>query len=129
MTEPMIDPRLVESDRRAHVAGLLLDVVSRFGGRPLQAGLPMSQMVTQLADVVEQLAREGWLPPSEWVPNDIEATGQCCCAGCIGEGRCDLDGGRSEDGRGDDSECEFCPSDCQICSDTPDCDCPTHGEE
>jgi hypothetical protein len=23
-------------------------------------------------------------------PNDIEATGQCCCNGCIGEGRCDL---------------------------------------
>ncbi|GIH07364.1 hypothetical protein Rhe02_54310 [Rhizocola hellebori] len=23
-------------------------------------------------------------------PNDIEATGGCCCNGCIGEGRCDL---------------------------------------
>lgn len=23
-------------------------------------------------------------------PNDIEATGQCCCNGCIGEGMCDL---------------------------------------
>lgn len=24
-------------------------------------------------------------------PNDIEATGRCCCAGCIGMGPCDLD--------------------------------------
>jgi hypothetical protein len=23
-------------------------------------------------------------------PNDIEATGECCCNGCIGMGRCDL---------------------------------------
>lgn len=23
-------------------------------------------------------------------PNDIEATGQCCCNGCIGQGMCDL---------------------------------------
>ena len=23
-------------------------------------------------------------------PNDIEATGGCCCNGCIGEGLCDL---------------------------------------
>lgn len=26
------------------------------------------------------------IPP----PNDIEATGHCCCNGCIGEGMCDL---------------------------------------
>ena len=24
-------------------------------------------------------------------PNDIQATGRCCCAGCIGMGPCDLD--------------------------------------
>lgn len=29
--------------------------------------------------------------------NDIEATGRCCCNGCIGEGRCDLELGRSDD--------------------------------
>ncbi len=22
-------------------------------------------------------------------PNDIEATGECCCNGCIGQGMCD----------------------------------------
>lgn len=26
-----------------------------------------------------------------------------------------------------DASCAVCPADCQICSDTPDCDCPTHG--
>jgi transcriptional regulator with XRE-family HTH domain len=26
--------------------------------------------------------------------NDIEATGRCCCNGCIGEGKCDLDPSR-----------------------------------
>ena len=31
--------------------------------------------------------------------NDIDATGECCCNGCIGEGPCDLELGR---GTGDD---------------------------
>lgn len=31
-------------------------------------------------------------PDGEPAPrNDIDATGQCCCAGCIGMGPCDLD--------------------------------------
>lgn len=32
-------------------------------------------------------------------PNDIDATGHCCCNGCIGEGLCDLEigGGRDDD--------------------------------
>lgn len=29
--------------------------------------------------------------------NDIDATGSCCCNGCIGEGPCDLDLGRSDE--------------------------------
>lgn len=28
-------------------------------------------------------------------PNDIDATGECCCNGCIGQGLCDLDLGQS----------------------------------
>lgn len=34
--------------------------------------------------------------------NDIEATGECCCNGCIGEGPCDLDLGRDPDGWAED---------------------------
>jgi hypothetical protein len=37
--------------------------------------------------------------------NDIEATGECCCAGCIGMGPCDDDLGTSDpDDRDDDDE-------------------------
>lgn len=35
-------------------------------------------------------ALRDWLDRQLHEPNDIEATGQCCCNGCIGEGRCDL---------------------------------------
>lgn len=42
--------------------------------------------------------RTVWVGPWEPVePNDIEATGHCCCAGCIGMGPCDLDLGQSDD--------------------------------
>lgn len=59
--------------------------------------------------------------------NDIDATGSCCCNGCIGEGPCDLEMGQSDEDS--DDLCRCCPWDCQICSYTPDCDCPTHGED
>lgn len=29
--------------------------------------------------------------PDPWEPNDIDMTGECCCAGCIGMGPCDLE--------------------------------------
>lgn len=36
-------------------------------------------------------------------PNDIEATGGCCCNGCIGEGPCDLDPFEEPDGAADNA--------------------------
>ncbi len=48
----------------------------------------------------------------------------CTCPGCMTGGKCIDD--QPED-RDDEVECMLCPSDCQICSDTPGCDCPTHG--
>jgi hypothetical protein len=45
--------------------------------------------------------------------NDIEATGNCCCNGCIGEGPCDLD-----------------PFLCRGCGDElPGCCCDWDGED
>lgn len=108
-----------------NVESRLLGVVSSYGGQQIISSPSMTEMVRRLASEAEQMAREGWLPASEWVPNDIEATGRCCCGGCIGEGPCDLDAGQP--GEGDEGDCLMCPADCQICSDTPNCDCPTHG--
>ncbi|WP_020525878.1 helix-turn-helix domain-containing protein [Catelliglobosispora koreensis] len=40
--------------------------------------------------------------------NDIEATGHCCCAGCIGMGPCDDDLGKSDPDDRDSDFCSFC---------------------
>lgn len=40
--------------------------------------------------------------------NDIEATGRCCCAGCIGMGPCDLDPISSEDDEPIEAYCRVC---------------------
>ena len=45
--------------------------------------------------VLDALAAAGRLRDTEPV-NDIEATGRCCCAGCVGMGPCDRDLGRTE---------------------------------
>jgi hypothetical protein len=57
---------------------------------------------TSTREAVDVLCALGVLPAElssiftagrEWllhVPNDIEATGGCCCNGCIGQGLCDL---------------------------------------
>lgn len=68
-----------------------------------------------------------WEPIAAEPENDIEATGSCCCNGCVGEGICDLGDGRDDDAA--DTDCPMCPADCQICSGTPHCDCPTHGDD
>lgn len=52
----------------------------------------------------------------------------CTCAGCMTGGRCVDDGPDDSDRDDERNECEFCPDDCPICSGTPDCDCPTHGD-
>lgn len=44
-------------------------------------GPPERVADTILAAVVAVLDHE---------PNDIEATGECCCNGCVGQGMCDL---------------------------------------
>lgn len=44
------------------------------------------------------------------LPNDIDATGHCCCNGCIGEGPCDLDLDTGR--RRDDDDEEYGDRDC-----------------
>ncbi|MEV0608099.1 hypothetical protein AB0I61_17210 [Polymorphospora rubra] len=56
----------------------------------------------ELADAVAVWVDAGPPPvagrePQQPEPNDIEATGRCCCNGCVGHGRCAHDD-RSEDG-------------------------------
>jgi hypothetical protein len=54
---------LSESDRRLNVESRLLAVVSGFGGERLVADNPrMPELVRQLADEAEALAREGFIP-------------------------------------------------------------------
>lgn len=48
-------------------------------------------VILSLVREVERLRAD-----SEPPVNDIEATGECCCNGCIGEGLCDLDLGRRD---------------------------------
>jgi hypothetical protein len=54
--------RLSETDRRLNVESRLLAIVSSFGGERIIAGPRMEEMVGELADQTEQLAREGLLP-------------------------------------------------------------------
>lgn len=53
---------LSESDRRLNVESRLLAIVSTYGGERIVAGAAMERMVAQLADEVDTLAREGFLP-------------------------------------------------------------------
>lgn len=61
-----------EDDRRGHVETMLLEVVSRFGGQTILASPAMEQMLRELADAVDGLAREGWLPKPEKVASAPE---------------------------------------------------------
>lgn len=72
-------------------------------------------------DRLDQLDRDHYLRRADDIlavidhePNDIETTGQCCCAGCIGMGPCDLDLGQDDDADWDDDGCRYCGD--------PDCD-------
>lgn len=53
----------------------------------------------------------------------------CTCAGCMTGGRCVEDGPDDSECDDDRNDCRVCPDDCLICSSTPDCGCPTHGDE
>lgn len=48
------------------------------------------------------IARPALTTPDYGLPNDIDATGHCCCNGCIGEGPCDLDPIRLDEGETND---------------------------
>lgn len=54
---------LSEEERRLNVTSRLLAVVSSFGGQHIVAGPDMDAMVANLADTVDDLARDGLLPP------------------------------------------------------------------
>lgn len=59
----MSRPPLSESDRRLNVEFRLLAIVSTYGGERIVADNPaMDRMVKQLADEVDALAREGFVP-------------------------------------------------------------------
>lgn len=51
----------------------------------------------------------------------------CTCAPCMTGGKCVDDPERWDEDDVWEANCGFCPDDCQICSGTPHCDCPTHG--
>ncbi len=53
---------LSEEERRLNLETRLLAIVSSFGGQQIIAGQPMADMVNQLADAVEALGRDGYLP-------------------------------------------------------------------
>ncbi|MBM0235931.1 hypothetical protein JNW88_00315 [Micromonospora sp. ATA32] len=61
-------------------------------GWPISAG----EAATIVTAVLQELAEMGRLTAAEPV-NDIEATGRCCCAGCVGMGPCDRDLGSARD--------------------------------
>jgi hypothetical protein len=49
------------------------------------------QCCNDAADIAARVAYQAGRESLLHVPNDIEATGGCCCNGCIGVGPCDLD--------------------------------------
>ncbi len=54
-----------EPDRRLNVESNLLAVVSSYGGERIVAGPRMEELVRELADMTESLARGGFLPAAE----------------------------------------------------------------
>jgi hypothetical protein len=52
-------------------------------------GLPMNWHLAVVTREHATVLRD-WLNRQLPEPNDIEATGGCCCNGCISEGMCDL---------------------------------------
>lgn len=60
--------KLTEEERRLNVEARILAVVSSYGGKPIVAGPVMSEMVQQLMDVADTLARDGLLPPPDDPP-------------------------------------------------------------
>lgn len=59
--------QLTEQERVLNVRTQLLDVITSFGGQRIIAGEPMENMVSQLIEQVDELARNGFLPlPNRW---------------------------------------------------------------
>ena len=88
------------SDREIARAAIR-EAATQAWGEPDFGGL---KVLDHYADaIVDALAAACRLLPAEPV-NDIDATGSCCCAGCIGMGPCD----RAESVADDRGRCDNC---------------------
>lgn len=52
---------LSKEDKRLNIEGLILDVLSKYGGKRLVAGRDMTNLLNELTDLTYKIKQEGFL--------------------------------------------------------------------